>query len=834
MAKAKKSKKIQKPVKSTKSSLSLKSWHSIPFAILFIIIITLLVSYDLAFKGLTPAGGDVISSEGKVHLIEEFEEETGEEALWNPAIFAGMPIYHRYGPRAWSIDTFFNYFYEGKSGQVIVYYIIGAVGMFVLLYSLNFSVLISIFGAICFLLIPHYNSLWLAGHFSKFRAIMFIPWVFASFNYLINKKTILAALMFTLAISLQVRTQHYQIIFYTWTLLFMVGVYPVVKMLLEKDFKSVFKFLGLILAAVLLTILTVYQPLFVMHEYTPYSTRGGNPVNIASTDNSAEKAKGVSFEYATQWSLSPKEMICFLIPRYFGGTSHENYQGNDVPQLKGRTIPGYWGDMPFTGSSDYIGVAVFVLMILGIVGNWKNTFVRSLTVFTIFAILLAFGRHLSFFYKLFFYNLPYFSKFRVPTMIMMAVFFVFIVLAMYGIKYLIDSYNRQDKRVFTVLYIIAGFLVALSLSPFILKGVLPFATKMEPGQYNPQILSMLKQARFELMKMDALRTLLFSVLTMAVIFTFLKKYIKPNTMILLLLFISAIDVYLINTRFTKDLVTEDRIESQYFARSELDNYLLSRAREGDEQFRVLGLGSLFGNNMLSYYHQCIGGYDAAKLQLIQDVIDNNMFQHGNYRQPANWKIIDMLNGKFIITESPVQGRDLKLILTDEKRNLSLYENEYALPRAFFVGHYQHISDPRELLREMNRQNFDPRQVALLEEKLPMDITAPDSSSFVQMIDYTPDKITLKTSTNTHALLVISEIYYPVGWKAFIDGEETKIYKTNHLLRSILLPEGEHEVVFSFQPMTYINGKRIATVFNLLLIFSIIGLVITKNKNYFKF
>jgi len=811
-----------------------KPWQSISLAIVCIIILTLFVLSDLVFKGLTPAGGDVISSEGKVQLIEEYAKQTGKEALWNPAIFSGMPVYHRYGPRAWSLDTFINYFFEGKSGQVIVYYIIGALGMFILLYSLKFSVLISLFGAICFLLVPHYNSLWLAGHFSKFRSIMFIPWVVAAFMYLVNKQHVLAALLFTLAISLQVRTQHYQIIFYTWVLIFVIGTFPAIKMALKKEFSKLIKFVGLILASIILTILTVYQPLFVMNEYTPYSTRGGNPVTLDGSDDSAEKAEGVSFKYATDWSLSPKEMICFLIPRYFGGTSHEYYQGNDAPELKGRTIPGYWGDMPFTGSTDYIGIVVFILMILGIIGNWKNTFIRSLTLFTVFGILLAFGKHLSFFYKIFFYNLPYFSKFRVPTMMMMAIFFVFVLLAMYGLNYLIVSSKQKDRRIYTMLYIVGGFLIALSLSPYFLKGILPFATKIELSQYNPQILNLLRAARFELMKMDALRTLLFSVLTIAVILAFLKNYIKTNFLIIALMILSVIDVYLVNSRFMNDLVSEDTIESKYFARSEIDNYLLSKYQKENEYYRVLGLGHLFGNNMLSYYHQTIGGYDAAKLQSIQDVIDNNIFQRGNLYQPDNWKVISMLNGKYIITDKPIQQSGLKLILSDTRKKLSLLENENALPRAFYVGEYKIFTDPDDIVTTLNDPGFEPNKVALLEKEISAEIAVPDSTSYLKILDYTPDKITLDAQTNTQTLMVLSEIYYPIGWNALIDGQETEIYRTNHLLRSILLPHGKHEVIFSFRPSTYINGKRIATAFNILLLGAIIGLLIVKNRQYLKF
>ncbi|MBD3290482.1 hypothetical protein GF337_16885, partial [candidate division KSB1 bacterium] len=593
MAKSKKSKKAKKPARQQKSkggfSLDLKPWQMIALCISIILIATLLLLSDLAFKGMVPAGSDVLAAKGKTNLMKQYEEKTGEESLWNPAIFAGMPQYHRYGPRSFSLDVLASYFFDDNGGQVLVYYIIGACGMFVLLYSLNFSPIIALFGALAFLLMPHYNSLWLAGHFSKFRAIMYMPWVLAAFFYFLHKKSVLGMLLFALAFSLQLRTQHYQIIFYTALLMFAIGIYPVIKFLIEKKFTDFAKFFGLLILAAILTLASVYQPFFPMKEYTPYSTRGGNALHIEKIDDSAERAKGVSFDYATKWSLSPKEMVTFLIPRYFGGSTQEMYTGDDAPQLKGRAIPGYWGDMPFTSSTDYIGIVLFILLVFGIYGFRHDWRIVSLGIFTILALFLGFGRHFPAFYKIFFYYFPYFSKFRVPTMILMAVFVVFVIFAAYGFKYLLNIHKKGDKNAQTVLYAVGAFLFLLSMSPFLLKGSLSFATSREVGAYTPQILQLLKSARFELMKMDAMRTLLFSAIAFGLIFAYLKKFIPGSFLTIGLFVIMLIDVPLVNYRFFDALQKEGAIESRLFTKSNIDQYLLAQSERNPEPFRVLGL-----------------------------------------------------------------------------------------------------------------------------------------------------------------------------------------------------------------------------------------------------
>jgi len=825
MAKGKKTKKGKVQPASSKSDKNrmrdLKPWQQTLIAVAVIVLAAFVFLSDLTFEGLTPAGGDVLASKGKTNLMLEYEQKTGEVSLWNPAVFCGMPAYHRDKPRAWSLDTFASYFFSGSAGQVVVYYIIGSLGMFFLLYSLNFSTLISLFGALAFLLMSHYNSLWLAGHFSKFRAVMYIPWVVAAFSFFLNRRSVLGMLLFTLAFTLQIRTQHYQIIFYTALILFSIGIYPAVRLIIDKKITAFLKVLGLLIISIILTTLAVYQPLFVINEYTPYSTRGGNPVHIDPIDKSAEKAKGVSFEYATNWSLSPKEMICFIIPRYFGGSSQETYKGDAVPQLKGYTIPGYWGDMPFTGSTDYIGVALFILMVFGIYGYRKDWRIVSLGIFTIFALLLGFGKHFPAFYKLFFYHFPYFSKFRVPTMIMMAVFVVFVMFAAFGIRYLIDCYKRNDKKVFTMLYIIAGFLFILTMSPFVLKGSFSFTLPHEISQYNPQVMSLIKTARYDLMKMDALRSLFFSVLLLGLVFAYLKKYVPQTVFLLGLIGLMIVDVLLVNQRFFVNMVKKDEFESRHFAPSKVDQYLLSQQKQQTEPFRILGMGRLFSSNNLAYYHQCIGGYDPAKMQTIQDIIDNNLYRGWDAKFPVNWNVINFLNGKYFISENPLNNENLKLVAVDESRKLQLYENLSALPRAFLVGQYQRINDPVNLLRTLNDQSFNPGATALLEKELPVQIQPPDSTSFARIVSFASNSITLEAKTSHTCLLVLSETFYPLGWLAYVDGQETEIYRTNHILRAIVLPQGEHKITFDFFPTTYYKGKWIATLANFLILLSIV-------------
>ena len=105
-----------------------------------------------------------------------------------------------------------------------------------------------------------------------------------------------------------------------------------------------------------------------------------------------------------------------------------------------------------------------------------------------------------------------------------------------------------------------------------------------------------------------------------------------------------------------------------------------------------------------------------------------------------------------------------------------------------------------------------------------------------MSRYEPNYIDVNVSTDKQTLLVLSEIYYPAGWKAFVDDEEVKIYKVNHILRGVVVPAGTNTIHFKLEPKTYkiskaMMGGSILIVYGLLVI-SLIPLVrryLKKNK-----
>ena len=324
MAKAAKktNKKIKRETKKSKPSFSMRDGVQDAVFIGIIFVLLLFLLKPLVIDRLSPQGVDVIGGIGKRHQVSEYYKESGERALWNPSIFAGMPLYHRISAQAFSIDTLFSRL-SRVLHIVFLYYFFGAAGFYLLLRYLKMIPVIAFFGALLFIFMPHYKSLYLVGHLAKFKALMLLPWIYLTFRYFLNTRSLLGIAFFALAFGAQIRTQHYQIVFYTGLLIFAAGIYPFLKDLVAKEYLKFTKSTAMLLAGLTLSILMSAQPLFLAKEYLPWSKRGKTTIDLNKPVKSGDESDGVSWKYATDWSTAPSEVFTWLLPRFYGGMSRE-------------------------------------------------------------------------------------------------------------------------------------------------------------------------------------------------------------------------------------------------------------------------------------------------------------------------------------------------------------------------------------------------------------------------------------------------------------------------------------------------------------------------------
>jgi hypothetical protein len=820
--------------KPDEGSSSVKfSNRNLDFLFIFLVMILLIILLKpMVVDKLTPYGVDVIGSAGQSHQIAEYRKETGKTALWNPYIFAGMPLYQRSTPSLYSMDYLFALF--GKfTNYIFIYYLFAAIGFYLLMRYLKMPPLIALFGVTSFILLPHYKSLYLEGHFAKFYAIMFLPWIFLSFKYFLDKRHIFSAALFALSFGMQIRTQHYQIVFYTALLIFTLGLQPLLQNILKKEYTIFVKSFSFILISISLAILLAAQPLFSAREYIPYSKRGKTTIDLRRPEISKKTSQsaGVTFEYATQWSSHPAELLTWIIPHFYGGMSAETYTGDAYPQLKNKQIPGYWGHMPMTQSYEYMGVITIILALIAISIYRKNKMILSLIIFTAFLILLSFGRHFQLLYKIFFDYFPYFNKFRAPMMSVTMSSFLICIFAAYGLNYLSGlkpvSSLKEYKNIFITLagFIILGLLIYISSHSF---------SFIKAGEnYDANIMTVLKNIRKEFLMQDITRYFILTVLISLLILSFLKHKLSFALLGLIIMIINIIDLANIHSRHHGKFIDQKKMERQYFAKTSTDQFLL----EDKNIHRIYPAGNLFSDNRWAYYHQTIGGYSAIKMYTIEELIENNLNHSIDKLLPINWNVLQFLNVKYVLIQQEVNHPKLKLVHTDNTIGLYTYLYRDHLHRGFFVGNYKVIEDEFERLNFINSPNFKVGTTAIVEEPLNIAINTPDSS-FSKITQFSPNYLGLDVYTDKTSLFVISELYYPPGWQIYLDNNRVeKIYKTNHAIQSIIVPEGTHKVELRFEPDTYKRNIKLSFsslgIIYLIIILSIIKKYQTNITHYYQ-
>jgi len=238
-------------------------------------------------------------------------------------------------------------------------------------------------------------------------------------------------------------------------------------------------------------------------------------------------------------------------------------------------------------------------------------------------------------------------------------------------------------------------------------------------------------------------------------------------------------------------------------------------------------------NDLTYRHQLVGGYSAIKPQLIQDIVDNNLYRKDDPDNFLNWNVVNMLNAKYIVAPGNLQAEGLIPLEVNQSQKTILYKNENALNRAYFVRSVKKFDDEKEVVRFMNSRAFEPAEFALTTEDIDTGAVY-DVSGTLTITEYTPNRISLVVENNGKAFMVLSEAYYPKGWTATIDSKPTHIYQVNHVLRGIEIAAGTHEIVFEFRPKSYARAAVISSVFTYLMWILIIGNLVYVNRSKLTF
>lgn len=786
-------------------SLPAARQHVIALLILFLIPFFLFTATTIGGKELKRH--DTTQWRASAQSTIEYREQYGKEALWVTNVFGGMPAYvisvKKQVPHLDDLQSLFRGIYPAFQHWVML------AGMYVLLVVMGFRPVTALFGALMYSLTTYFPIIVGAGHATKFMTLAYAPWVIAGYWMLSKKENKLPGLLFfSAAFTLNLRAGHPQITYYFFYLIVFLWLFDSWQAYKEKNFRQLGLLTGLLLAGGIIGALGHAQNLLTLQEYTAHSIRGGSAV-LGSA------ATGLDSGYAFAWSQGIRETLTLLIPDLFGGAS-----------------PAYWGPKSFTSGPHYLGILALPFIFIALFRQ------RSRTMFLFFgvgvlAIFFAWGEHFRLLNEFAFSNIPLFNKFRAPETWLVLTVFCFSIVAAYGLEWFIDFVKQAQKRELKALYLPLGFSVAVLLFAFVQVNSMQYsrpgeveniaaqiARQNQVSAQHPQVmqqaenyvLTRLVPEREEKAKKDVMRGFLWLALSTALVYLMVSGKIDLSIGVFALILILAVDLIQVGKRYIPDdIIVAGNIDPEYLIQSQrrdIDTYIQEHISEDSTYpYRVFPLlDNPFNNNIPSYFYPSIGGYTGAKLSIVQDVIDERgpLFTGTS---GINTDLLSLLNVKYLTYIPGLNLPGFELVFSSPSG--VVYENKNVLPKAFFVDSVITTQNPAEAYAYLNPGAIDFTHTAVVETSAPI-TTNPDSAASVKVTRYTGPEISLKVKRGKPGFLVLSEIYYPDGWIAELNGEEIPIYKTNYLLRGIEIPAGEHEVEFRFEPESYRIGVMLAS------------------------
>ena len=796
--------------------------------IIFFFFLVAAVYMSPVFDGKVIQQGDTMKWKAMAKEQHDFHDKTGEYTTWTSSMFSGMPSYQVTTPPNKSVFSRIHHFLnlsifslDGNVGIIFLYLI----GFYVALIALGISPWLSLLGALAFGL-GSYNIIIIeAGHITKAYAISMIAPIIGGMLLILQRKNYLwGGIIFTLALGLQIASNHIQITYYTMLVCLILGLVYLVYAIKDKEFKSFLIGVGVMIVGVGFAI-GVSARLFVNQEYVKYTMRGGSEISVTPEDlykdgevKSIAASNGLDIDYAYAWSYGKGETYTLLVPGSFGGGSGETV-GTDSEFYKNfrqKQAPLYWGDQPFTSGPVYFGAIVIFLFVLGLFVV-KGPERWWILLATILAILMSWGKNLMGFNSFLFYHLPMYNKFRTPSMSLVIANVTMVLMAVLALKAIFDKENPVDKKKLNLgLYISTGITAGFILLMMALSGNFSFSGASDAqmaAQYGPQwdmIKDVLVKDRKALFMSDSWRSLILVLISAVLMWLYINQKIKQSGIIIgVLACLVLFDLWGVDRRYLNDsnFITEKRLKLKPSQTDQiLDQYA---AQFKDEDYRVFDLSvNTFNDSYPSAFHHQIGGYHAAKLRRYQDLIDFYLSRH------INTDVLNMLNARYVV----MQGQNGEPLVQ---------RNPEALGNAWFVDAYQLVEDPNAEIMALN--DFNPADTAIIDKRFAEMVQGKnlerDSNSVIVMDHqkpYNPDYVVYKSKTSKDQLAVFSEVYYAPDWRAYIDGKPADYFRVNYILRAMVVPAGEHTIEFKNETPLMHKLDRIALIMSILFVLMVAG------------
>ena len=771
----------------------------------------------------------------------DYNATHNDVTLWTNSMFGGMPTYQISMTQPYNLIKYVEdliHIFPNTVYNLMLYLI----GFYILLLAFKVNPWLAIVGAIAFSFASYNFIIILAGHNSKAITIAYMAPLIGSVFMAFRRKRVLGALLTAFFLSLAVRANHVQILYYTVFILLFLAVVEFIYSIKDKEIAGFLKTSGMLIAAALVAVGMNATSLLTTNEYSKATMRGESNGLTVDTQNSQH---GLNKDYITQWSYGVGETMTLLIPDFKGGgsggtLSNDSETGKRLTSLgapdvnkimKETQFPLYWGSQPFTSGPVYIGAIICFLFVLGFFLVDKRTKWWLLPMIGL-TLMLAWGRNFMWLTDIFIDYVPLYNKFRTVSMMLVATGFGITLMAILALKEVFTVKDKQKliRPVLISAAIVGGIALIFALIPSLSGDFISPADAQYTGN-NAFLKETLPLDRASLLRGDAFRSLMYILLSAGLIWLYAKNYLKQNLTYVLFGILILFDLAPVAKRYlNNDNFQRPRHFETLITPSKADNFIL----QDKSQFRVLdGTVNIFNDASPSYFHKNIGGYHAAKLRRYQEMINMHIekevgrlfgaFGRGTSPQIVNntmdsLGVLNMLNMKYLI-----YSKEAAPVI-----------NPHANGNAWFVNNIRiadNANDEMKLVGEINTKKemvVDKTFASQLPTKLNTDTTAR-----ISLKTYEPNDLVYNFSSKTDQVAVFSEIYYKNGWNAYIDGKIVPYVRANYLLRAMPLKAGNYEIEYKFEPKSYSIGNSIALISSLLLMLGIIGYVFLlwkKSKN----
>ncbi|MDE2833096.1 MAG: hypothetical protein OXM02_01070 [Bacteroidota bacterium] len=768
---------------------------------LVLLLVAIVFCGPVLFSDRALVGGDTVQWRAAAESLLEYREQTGEEPLWATNVFGGMPG-HVISPPAHTPQIHELPRLLRKLSWPLSHVLTLLAGAYLLVWFLTRNTLSSVLAACAYGLTTYLPVILVAGHNSKFVALAYAPWLILAFAYVIRHPGAVSGLLFAIALAANLQGGHVQITYYTAII---VGIWWLAEGLQAVRSKRPRRWLattGILVGCTVLAVLMVTEIYWPIWEYKAYSIRG-----MASGGGEG----GISWQYAMAWSQGRAELLTLLIADAFGGSSL------------------YWGPKTYTGGPHYAGG---IILLLAAIALWqiRSRLVGALGIAAGLMMLFALGENFGVLNRLMYNFLPLFNAFRAPETWLIAVVLVLTLLAGIGLTWItcaapslkVEAQKTRSIQIAcgaaagiaVLLWLMGPSLLSFEKDQEIARVLSMAAQQTGRPTDDPQLVQAvaerfdeeLRTPRQEAFQRDAGRTVLFLVVGGLLIILYRRQSLPAWLMQAGLILLVVLDMTGVARRYLNEQrLARSQDPAQLIQSLDVDRYIL----EQEGQFRVLSLERQDQTGLArpSYYHESLGGYSAAKLRLYQDYLDHVLFDPTT-GQP-NQNALDLLSTRYVISRNPVQFADLAY--RGETSGFNVYENLDYQPRAWLVGEVEVIANPTEVWARLQDTSFDPARTAIVASPLTHPIIAVDSGSVVEVVpqEHSPRRLSYMIETDAPRLLILSEVYYPAGWMASVNGEPEDIIRANYLLRAIPVPAGSSTVTLQFEPASYTWGRRIS-------------------------